>query len=59
MDSEMDARMNSSAQQAACAMGNYINTHDKTDHVHYHCAWQFREDRVYHICSEQKREWEI
>ena len=59
MGSEMEARMNSTAQQAACAIGDYIDAHDKTDHVHYGCSWQVREDGIYHVCYEQKREWKI
>lgn len=62
MSNEMEARVNGATNQAVC---NFINAFEALDkkncggHVHYGCAWVIREDKVFHVCNEQKREWEI
>lgn len=56
---DIKAYLNSSTQKAACSIGEFIDKYDKTDHVHYGCGWQIREDGIYHVCNEQKRTWKV
>lgn len=58
--SQIEAKINSPTQQAACAIGDWIEEKEKhLDHVHYGCSWQIRGDKVFHVCYEQKTEWEL
>lgn len=59
MSEGIGARINSPANQAACALSDWIERNDKTDHVHYGCRWDVRGDKVFHVCNELKKEWEI
>lgn len=57
--SEAESYINGSLNQAFCVLGDFIDANDKDDHIHYGCAWHIREDGIYHVCCEQKREWKL
>lgn len=59
MNPEMEARVNSSLNQAVCDLSDWIDRHDKNDHIHYGCRWETRGDKIFHVCHEQKTEWEV
>lgn len=51
---------NSPLQKAACAMGDWIEEKEKDlPHVHYGCKWEIRGEKVFHVCHELKKEWEL
>lgn len=45
--------------RAACAISDFIEKNDKTEHIHYGCKWVIRGNDVIHCCSEEKREWKV
>jgi len=51
--------MDSSQHKAACLLGDFIEKNDKTDHPHYGCRWEVRNNSVFHVCYEQNKEWEV
>lgn len=59
MNSIIEDFINSPLNKQICALAELIGKNDKTDHLHYGCSWQIRGDKIFHVCSEEHREWEV
>lgn len=61
MNPQIKSIVNSPLNRAVCDLMDWAEKKEleRNGHIHYECAFVVRDDKLFHVCNEQKTEWEI